>query len=160
MNTLKFPLSIQLNATRPIFLASICGKELICMLDTGAHVPIYCKTAKLFNMFIHDLQGVSPYKNIPLGGFGVGTEKAPLYNFETFTISDFNNTVSYSNCKVAVLDKPTIPCDLLLPISLFLKSTVILNYATIPQNLTIECSRDKYGVGYYNPKNSLYIFSQ
>lgn len=160
MNVLRFPLSIQVSSTRPIFPAIICDKEILCLLDTGAQTPIYCRGDKLFNIFIHDLPGVKPYGKIPVGGFGAGTERASVYNFDNFSISDTNTVINYKNCKVAVLDKKTLPCDLVLPISLFLKSKVLLDYVSNERQLTIGFDRDEYGVGYYASKGTVYTLTQ
>lgn len=160
MNVLKFPLDIQLGATRPIFTASICGKELSCLFDTGAHLPVYCAGDSLFNVFIHDIPNVGPFKSVNIHGFGVEAEKAFVYNFDNFSISDFTTTVWFRNCKVAVTRNNRMPCDLILPISLFTKSAVLLDYESEVKTLRIRCDRDEYGVGYYQPKNSVYVFSQ
>ena len=100
------------------------------------------------------------YKTIALGGFGKVSAVANVYNFDEFSINDKTSTAHYMSCKVDVLEKSNIPCDFILPMSLFMKSRITLNCIERKQTLSIECERDKYGVGYYNPKNSLYIFSQ
>lgn len=160
MNILKFPLNIQLSATRPIFTASICGKELSCLLDTGVYLPVYCAGDGLFNIFTHDIPNVNTFKSVNIKGFGVEAEKAILYNFDNFSISDFTTTVNFKNCKVAVTKDKKMPCDLIIPISLFIKSAVLLDYESEVKTLRIRCAREEYGVGYYQPKNSIYVFSQ
>lgn len=160
MITLNFPLNIRLNATRPIFRAQICNKDLLCLLDTGAHIPIYCKGEQLFNIFTHDITGVSPYKSINIGGFGAKDEKALVYNFDSFSVGDGMSAVDFKCCKVAVMEKSTVPCDLILPISLFIQSELILDYSKRKKFIKINCSQSVYGVGYFNPKNSIYVFQQ
>ncbi len=70
MIELKFPLNITLDSPRPIFKAYINGIPFRCMLDTGADLPVFCKGRNLFKELVKDMQGISEFKMLTVGGFG------------------------------------------------------------------------------------------
>ena len=62
--------------------------------------------------------------------------------------------------KVAVIDKPKIPCDMILSASMFMKMKYVIDCSLRKHTLTIMADKKEYGVGYYNKKETIYIFSR
>ena len=141
MIVLKFPLNITLYSPRPIFTARINGISFRCMLDTGADIPVEFKCSSI-------------------GGFGRMDEKAMLWNFDDFILSDKNSALAYKFMKVAVMNKPNIPCDIILSASMFMKMKYIIDCSQKKHMLSIIADRDTYGVSYYDKKETIYIFTE
>lgn len=102
--------------------------------------------------------GVSKFKASSIGGFG-RNEEAVLWNIEDFVLSDKNNSITYKEMEVAVVDKPKIPCDMTLSASMSMKMKYVIDCSLRKHVLTIMAVRNVYGVGYYNRKETIYIFS-
>lgn len=160
MIELFFPLNITLDSPRPIFKAHINGIPLKCMLDTGADVPVFCKGKRLFEELVKGMDGVSEYKKTFIGGFGKAVESTMLWNMDNFILSDNNNSIIYKGLKIAVLDKPKIPCDMILSASMFMKMKYVIDCSLKKHSLTILAGKDTYGVGFYDKKETIYIFSE
>ncbi len=54
---------------------------------------------------------------------------------------------------------PKIPCDMILSASMFMKMKYVIDCSLRKHTLTIMADRNVYGVGYYNRKETIYIFS-
>ena len=158
MIVLKFPLNITLYSPRPIFTAYINGVSFRCMLDTGADIPVFCKGTELFLELTKGMDGVSEFKCSSIGGFGKMDENVMLWNFDDFILSDKNSTLAYKSMKMAVMNKPNIPCDIILSASMFMKMRYIIDCSQKKHMLLIIADRDIYGVGYYDKKETIYIF--
>ncbi len=113
----------------------------------------------LFRELTKDMEGVSEFKASSIGGFGRNDEEAVLWNMEDFVLSDKNSSITYKEMKVAVVDKPKIPCDMILSASMFMKMKYVIDCSVRKHTLTIMADRNVYGVGYYNRKETIYIFS-
>lgn len=159
MIELKFPLNIKLDSPRPIFNAYINGISFRCMLDTGADIPVFCKGILIFEEFVKKMDGVSKFKSIAVGGFGKTDESAMLWNMDPFILSDSKGNIEYKGMKIAVMDKPNIPCDMILSASMFMKMRYTIDCSSKKHCLTIKADKDMYGVGYYEKKETIYIFS-
>lgn len=80
------------------------------------------------------MQGVTvtQFKQSLIDGFGKIDESVMLWNMDEFVLSDQNEDITYKAMKIAVTDKHV---------------------------LTIIADRSTYGVGYYNKKETIYIFT-
>lgn len=161
MTKLIFPLNITLYSPRPIFKAYINGVPFRCMLDTGADIPVFCKGTALFREFIKEMQGVmvTEFKQSSIGGFGKADESTMLWNMDDFVLSDQNEDITYKAMKIAVMNKPKIPCDLILSASMFMKMKYTIDCSSNKHELVIMADRNTYGVGYYDKKETIYIFA-
>lgn len=162
MTKLLFPLNITLYSPRPIFKAYINDVPFKCMLDTGADIPVFCKGAALFREFIKEMQGVTiaEFKPSSIGGFGKTDESTMLWNMDDFVLSDQNDSITYKAMKIAVMNKPKIPCDLILSASMFMKMKYTIDCASDKHELVITADRNTYGVGYYDKRETIYIFAE
>lgn len=159
MNRLEFPLNINLYSTRPIFRARINGVVTTCMLDTGADMPVFCKGKELFEEWTKDIDGVSPFAESLIGGFGKAAEDVVLYHIPIFHFSDGKNNITYREMKIAVMLKPQIPCDVIISASMLMKMKYTIDCQGMQHFLTIEAMKQIYGVGYYKTKETIYIFT-
>lgn len=159
MIKLRFPLNISLFSPRPIFKAKINDTIITCMLDTGADIPVFCKGIELFEEWTKDMNGVEFFKASTIGGFGKEAENTMLYNIPFFRLSDDKDIITYNNMKIAVTLKPKIPCDIILSASLLMKMKYTIDCAYKPHSLIIEAEKDTYGVGFYDRKETIYIFA-
>lgn len=159
MTKLIFPLNITLYSPRPIFKAYINNVPFKCMLDTGADIPVFCKGTALFREMVKEMDSVSEFKSSLIGGFGKMDEVTMLWNIDDFVLSDKNSNIVYKGMKVAVMDKPKIPCDMILSASMFMKMKYVVDCSSDKHTLTVMADRDVYGVGYYDKKETIYIFA-
>lgn len=162
MTKLVFPLNITLYSPRPIFKAYINGVPFRCMLDTGADIPVFCKGTSLFEEFIKEMQEVivTEFKQSLIGGFGKTDEGTMLWNMDVFRLSDQRESIIYKAMKIAVMDKPKIPCDLILSASMLMKMKYTIDCSSDKHELVITADRNIYGVGYYDKKETIYIFAE
>jgi hypothetical protein len=160
MIELKFPLNITLDSPRPIFKAYINGAPFRCMLDTGADLPVFCKGRNLFEELVKGMQGISEFKTLSIGGFGKMDETAMVWNIDNFVLSDKRSSIGYRGMKIAVMDKPSIPCDMILSASMFMKMRYTIDCLSGKHILTIVSGKSLYGVGYYDKKETIYIFAK
>lgn len=159
MTRLTFPLNITLESPRPIFKAHINEIPIKCMLDTGADIPVFCKGEALFVELAAQMGGATEFKNSSIGGFGEKDEHTKLWSMDNFVLSDQRESIVYKGIKIAVLDKPKIPCDMILSASMFMKMKYMIDCSSKKPSLTIMAERNIYGVGYYDKKETIYIFS-
>lgn len=160
MSRLSFPLNITLDSPRPIFNVDINGVIIKCMFDTGADIPVFCKGTDLFLEFTKSMAGVSEFQKSSVGGFGKTAESTTLWNVREFKLSDKKECITYRNLKIAVLEKPKIPCDLILSASMFMKMKYTIDCLSDKHSLIVESARDTYGVGFYKRKETIYIFAE
>lgn len=102
--------------------------------------------------------GVSPFKKLTIGGFGKIDEYAMLWNMDRFLFSDQECSIEYKGMKIAVMNKPSIPCDMILSASMFMKMKYIIDCSSRKHLLTIEADRKVYGVGYYDKRETIIFF--
>lgn len=159
MNSLVFPLNISLYSPRSIFKAYINDIPFKCMLDTGADISVFCKGTALFREIVKEMEEISEFKNSSIGGFGKTDETVMLWNIDNFVLSDKNNSIAYRGMKIAVMDKPKIPCDMILSASMFMKMKYVIDCSLDTHTLTILADRNIYGAGYYDKKETIYIFT-
>lgn len=160
MIKLHYNLSVNLKSARPIFTAYINGIKCICMLDTGADIPVFCKGYDLFKaIFLSNDLDIVFYKDSSISGFGLHKETTRLYNFSDFYLSDGSSTICYKNMKIAITDKPNIPCDIILSASMFIKMRYMFDYLSASPYLEIEAERDTYGTGFYAGNDTIYTFA-
>lgn len=138
MIELNFPLNITIDSPRPIFNAFINGTVMKCMLDTGADMPVFCKGAKLFEKLAKGMNETAvEFKKSFIGGFGQVNESAMLWHMDDFRLSDRKHYIHYKSMKIAVLNKPNIPCDIILSASMFMKMRYIIDCSSKKHTLTI-----------------------
>lgn len=160
MISLKFPLNISIFSPRPIFKAEINGANTTCMLDTGADMPVFCKGRDLFLEWSKDFKDVAFYKTSTIGGFGKDLEDVEIYNIPSLKISDGKEKITYKNMKMAVMLKPSIPCDLILSAPIFMKMKYTIDCLEDSHFLTVEAAKELYGTGFYADRETIYIFTE
>lgn len=158
MTQLTFPLNITLESPRPIFKAFINEFPIKCMLDTGADMPVFCKGEALFTELSGKMGGATRFRSSSIGGFGKHDEHAMLWNMDEFVLSDKKESILYKGMKIALLDKPRIPCDMILSASMLMKMKYSIDCSSKKHTLTIAADRNMYGVGCYDRKETIYIF--
>ncbi len=85
-------------------------------------------------------------------------ESTTLWNMDEFVLSDKNVCIAYKGMKIAVLNKPNIPCDMILSTSMLMRMKYTIDCSDRKHMLTIISDKDTYGVGYYDKKVTIYIF--
>ena len=83
-----------------------------------------------------------------------------LWSVDDFVFSDKSNAIVYKGIKLAVLNKPNIPCDLVLSASMFMKMKYTIDCSSRKHLLTIVADKSIYGVGFYDKKETIYIFTK
>lgn len=117
-------LEFNTDSIRPLIKVCSNTSTIDCLLDTGAYMPVWCDT-------IRQLQYDFPncyYSNLvtEIGGFGEGTQFAPIYIIPDFKFSDGKHTVHYMNMPVAVLLKP-YSFQLILSYTMFNTANISIN---------------------------------
>ncbi len=83
-----------------------------------------------------------------------------MWNIEDFIFADSKSHITYKSMKVAVLEKPNIPCDMILSASMFMKMKYTIDCSSLKHILAIEADRAVYGVDHYDKKETIYIFAK
>ena len=114
---LRFPLTNVLS--RQIFEYQINGWNVLMMYDSGAQIPVWCRSEELFCRVFPDARKTDFYCDI--SGFGRETERSSVYIIPLFELRQFQ----IKNLLVASLFKPFIGCDLLLSETMFSKTDTL-----------------------------------
>ena len=107
---LRFPLTNILS--RQIFEYQINGWNVLMMYDSGAQIPVWCRSEGLFCRVFPDAKKTDFHCDI--SGFGRETERSNVYIIPLFELIRKDASFQIKNLLVATLFKPFIGCDLLL----------------------------------------------
>ena len=118
---LRFPLTNVLS--RQIFEYTINGWNVLMMYDTGAQMPVWCRSVELFCSVFPDARKTDFYCEI--SGFGRETERSSVYIIPLFELNGANTSFQIKNLLVANLYKPSIGCDFLLSETMFSKTDTL-----------------------------------
>ena len=118
---LRFPLTNVLS--RQIFEYQINGWNVLMMYDSGAQIPVWCRSEELFCRVFPDARKTDFYCEI--SGFGRETERSSVYIIPLFELSGKNASFQIKNLLIANLFKPFIGCDLLLSETMFSKTDTL-----------------------------------
>ncbi len=118
---LLFPLTNVLS--RQIFEYQINGWNVLMMYDSGAQIPVWCRSEKLFCSVFPYAKKTDFYCDI--SGFGRETERSNVYIIPLFELSRKDVSFQIKNLLVAALFKPFIGCDLLLSETMFSKTDTL-----------------------------------
>jgi len=91
-------LSIPLNnkGAKPIFItATPSNKQIKCMLDTGADMPVWCGSEGLLKIVFPQAERTD--KKFLLSGFGRKPEVVDIYKIPEFTIKAGNEILVFQN---------------------------------------------------------------
>lgn len=129
--------------SRPIFHED-CeqGSNALCMLDTGADVPVFVNGETEFKERFPS--AVKEDKLVfTLSGFGTGVEVVPVYRIPIFEIrSDIDNTNSklvFHNLRVACCTKDEFIADFILSKTMFMHTNIfIYNYGRDTRQLELQ----------------------
>ncbi len=156
MTELFFPTIQDRRVIRPVFSIQIEKDTYKCLIDTGADIPVWCKGMELFSVCF---PSAIWYKDTTLGGFGIGRETIPIYIIDNFILSDtYGNKIQFHNFKIAITDRPGIPCDIILCITMFSKMKCTFDYSGNPPYVKISSEKDCFGIGIYQDNDSVYAF--
>ncbi len=86
-------------------------------------------------------------------------ESTMLWNIDNFVLSDKNEDITYKAMKIAAINKPKIPCDLIVSAFMLMKVKYIIDCSADKHELSIMTDKNTYGVGYYDKKETIYIFA-
>lgn len=118
---LRFPLTNILS--RQIFEYQINGWNVMMMYDSGAQIPVWCRSEELFRRVFPDAKKTDLYCDI--SGFGRETERSSVYIIPLFELSRKDASFQIRNLLVATLFKPFIGCDFLLSETMFSKTDTL-----------------------------------
>ena len=115
---LRFPLANVLS--RQIFEYQINGWNILMMYDSGAQIPVWCRSAELLCNVFSNAKKTTFYCEI--SGFGREIERSSVYIIPLFELNGKNASFQIKNLLIANLFKPFIGCDLLLSETMFSKT--------------------------------------
>ena len=118
---LRFPLTNVLS--RQIFEYQINGWNVLMMYDSGAQIPVWCRSEEFFCKVFPNAKKTDFYCEI--SGFGRETERSNVYIIPLFELSGKDVSFKIKNLLVAALFKPFIGCDLLLSETMFSKTDTL-----------------------------------
>lgn len=151
--------SVDLTTTeRPIFGALINHVTTVCLLDTGAILPVFCGTPNEFTSWVPHGQNTTVVGEIIIKGFGYTQSEAVVYNIPEFVLSDGKNSVTYINMRIAIVDSPdTLPFTLILPATMFQHMRYAIDTVAHPCKVILEPVNNPMTVRYDNDTNGIYI---
>ncbi len=92
--TLKFPIYISIRACKAVFrINTVGGSSIVCLYDTGADIPVWCKGEELFLEWVKDYKDVRKFKSSALSGFGKIKENTIIYEIPNFVFTDGKNEI-------------------------------------------------------------------
>lgn len=139
-------LSMQLSnrSAKPVFTTiTPADKQIKCMLDTGADMPVWCGSKGLLNIVFPKVRLAD--KKFLLSGFGRKPEVVDIYRIPEFVIKDKNASLTFQNLYIASSFGRNFGCDLILSATMFkLMDYTILNRKKEISVLEITYDRDVY----------------
>ncbi len=139
-------LSLQLSnrSAKPIFTTiTLADKQIKCMLDTGADMPVWCGSEGLLKIVFPKVELVD--KKFLLSGFGRKPEVADIYKIPEFIIQAEKEKLTFKNLYMASSFGRNFGCDLILSATMFKHMDyAILNRKRGTSVLEITYDRDIY----------------
>ncbi len=139
-------LSMQLSnrSAKPIFVTTTPnGKQIKCMLDTGADMPVWCGSEGLLKIVFPKAQLSD--KKFLLSGFGRRPEVVDIYKIPEFFVKNEDAGLTFCNLYIASSFGRNFGCDFILSATMFkhMDYSVLNRKRSIPV-LEIEYDRDVY----------------
>lgn len=139
-------LSLQLSnrSAKPIFTTmTSADRQIKCMLDTGADMPVWCGSEGLLKIVFPKVELVD--KKFLLSGFGRKPEVADIYKIPEFIIRTEKDNLIFKNLFMASSFGRNFGCDLILSATMFKHMDYsILNRKKNSSVLEITYDRDVY----------------
>lgn len=105
-------------SAKPIFKTKTpSNKQINCMLDTGADMPVWCGSEGLLKLVFPEAELLD--KKFLLSGFGRNPEVVEVYRIPSFFIGDEIGTLFFQNLYVASSFGRNFGCDLILSSTMF-----------------------------------------
>ena len=137
--------------------------DLLCLIDTGADMPVWCRSVKIFLKAFPNAQKLN-YRFV-LTGFG-GDKELPMvevtdvYMIPEFIFGSKNDNIICRGMLVAMSKRRGIGADLVLPYTMFEKSRITIDGMIAPRKLEITIRNNEiwlwYEKKYLDPDDELY----
>ena len=139
------------NTACPVLFNGVCNQQdLICLFDTGAYLPVWCKDEMALHNVFPDAYWDGKFSLI--GGFGEGYHKAKVFVIPRFELSDGHQMLSWANFRVVVVPKD-LDAQIILPWTVFERCNISLNtYSThtVPKviipHIIFKSPRKSFGI--------------
>lgn len=130
--------------TKPIFKTMTpSDKQINCMLDTGADMPVWCGSKGLLKVVFPQAELVN--KKFLLSGFGRNPEVVDIYRIPIFLVKNEEGFLTFQNLYMASSFGRNFGCDLILSATMFKHMDyAILNRDRNTPVLEIVYDRDVY----------------
>lgn len=139
-------LSLQLSnkSAKPVFTTKTpTDRQIKCMLDTGADMPVWCGSEGLLKIVFPKVQLID--KKFLLSGFGRKPEMVGIYKIPEFMIKAEDESLTFQNLYMASSFGRNFGCDLILSATMFSHMDYsILNRKKETSVLEITYDRDVY----------------
>lgn len=139
-------LSLQLSnkSAKPVFTTKTpADRQIKCMLDTGADMPVWCGSEGLLKIVFPKVQLID--KKFLLSGFGRKPEMVGIYKIPEFMIKAEDESLTFQNLYMASSFGRNFGCDLILSATMFSHMDYsILNRKKETSVLEITYDRDVY----------------
>ncbi len=109
--------------TRQVFVYKSGELNVMMMFDSGAQMPVWCRSEELLIKAYPDAVKTDYYCDI--SGFGREIERSEVFRIPLFELSRGDVSFRIKDLLVARLFKPFIGCDLLLSETMFSKTDTI-----------------------------------
>lgn len=113
-------LSLQLSnkSAKPVFTTKTpTDRQIKCMLDTGADMPVWCGSEGLLKIVFPKVQLID--KKFLLSGFGRKPEMVGVYKIPEFMIKTEDESLTFQNLYMASSFGRNFGCDLILSATMF-----------------------------------------
>lgn len=113
-------LSLQLSnkSVKPVFTTKTpSDRQIKCMLDTGADMPVWCGSEGLLKIVFPTVQLVD--KKFLLSGFGRKPKMVEVYKIPEFMIKAGDDCLTFQNLYMASSFGRNFGCDLILSATMF-----------------------------------------
>lgn len=113
-------LSLQLSnkSAKPVFTTKTpTDRQIKCMLDTGADMPVWCGSEGLLKIVFPKVQLID--KKFLLSGFGRKPEMVGIYKIPEFMIKAEDESLTFQNLYMASSFGRNFGCDLILSATMF-----------------------------------------
>lgn len=131
-------------SAKPVFTTiTPANKQIKCMLDTGADMPVWCGSEGLLKIVFPETEKAD--KKFLLSGFGRKPEVVDIYKIPEFFIKDEKGILTFQNLYIASSFGRNFGCDLILSATMFKHMDYsILNRKRNTSVLEIKYDRDLY----------------
>lgn len=137
-------LELSKKRNKPVFTTiTKSGKKIMCMLDTGATMPVWSSSEGLFKLIFPDAELLS--QKFILSGFGKKPEVVNVYKIPIFCLRDANSCLEFRNLHIVTSFGRGFGCDLILSYTMFSKvDYAVLNRGMDNPVLSVEYDKDIY----------------